>query len=425
MMTVSSATAATAALRTALLSPLGRKTVLYSAAMATNALLGVFVYSVLTRKLPVEDFGTYSFVIAFFLFTGMFFDFGIAPAGMRLMATTEDDAGRASTRGALFVLSSGLGLLYMVAVAAGSLVVEQFIHPGAGQVLLIMAPLAAVYPLQEMVLSVAQGESRMALLSAATVLPRILLAAALLAFTGAVVTLADAVLLTLLGLGLSTLAAIVLLRPSFTKLSEAIASVMKEVREYGRDVYAGRLVDGLTVGLDKMLLSFFHGMSITAYYSIAMTLSTPIGMGSKALAHSAYKRFAAEQSIPPRILAASLGWSVVIGLVIGLGGFILVPLFFTESYTSALAVLPLLALGGVLLGANHPFHAFLAARRQGRAIRIMSVTTSSINVILNLTLIPRMGMTGAALAFITTYAVNIGMNLWFYSKVVNETTGAL
>jgi O-antigen/teichoic acid export membrane protein len=425
MMPVTSVMGAPAALWTALFSPLGRKTALYSAAMAANALLGVFVYTVLTRRLPVEDFGTYSFVIAFFLFTGMFFDFGIAPTGMRLMATTQDDARRASTRGALFVLSSGLGLLYMLAVAAGSFVVEALIHPGAGQVLLIMAPLAAVYPLQEMVLSVAQGESRMALLSVATVLPRILLAAALLVFAGDVMTLAGALLLTLLGVGLSTIAAIILLRPSFTMLSASIASVTKEVREYGRDVYAGRLVDGLTVGLDKMLLSIFHGMSMTAYYSIAMTLSTPIGIGSKALSHSAYKQFAGEQRIPSRILAASLGWSAIIALAIGLGGFAIVPLFFTDSYSSSLTVLPLLALGGALLGANHPFHAFLAARRQGRAIRIMSITTSSINVLLNLALIPSLGMTGAALAFITTYAVNIGMNLWFYRKAVDEAAGGL
>ncbi|MCZ7558219.1 MAG: oligosaccharide flippase family protein [Bacteroidia bacterium] len=412
------------ALRAAWSSPLARKTVLYSTAMATNALLGVFVYSVLTRRLPVEDFGTYSFVIAFFLFTGMFFDFGIAPAGMRLMATTKDDTERASTRGALFVLSSGLGLLYMLAVVVGSFVVERFVHPGAGQVLLIMAPLAAVYPLQEMVFSVAQGESRMALLSAATVMPRILLAVVLLLFTGAAMTLTGAVFLTLLGMMLSTAFAIMLLRPGFSDLRASIAAVLQEVREYGRDIYAGRLVDGLTVGLDKMLLSLFHGMSITAYYSIAMTMSTPIAMGSKAVSHSAYKDFASEQRIPSRILMVSFGWSAFIGLCIGLGGFVLVPLFFTDSYAEALSVLPLLALGGILLGANHPFHAFLAARRQGRAIRIMSITTSCLNVVLNITLIPLIGMTGAALAFITTYAVNIGMNLWFYRKVVNpEATG--
>jgi O-antigen/teichoic acid export membrane protein len=179
-------------------------------------------------------------------------------------------------------------------------------------------------------------------------------------------------------------------------------------------------VDGLTVGLDKILLSWFQGMSTVAYYSIAMTMSTPIGMGSKALSHSAYKRFAGEERIPRSILAASVGWSTLVGAAIALGGYFLVPLFFTDSYTPALAVLPLLALGAALAGANHPFHAFLAARRHGRAIRIMSVTTSAINVVLNLALIPFIGMTGAAIAFIMTYAVNIAMNVWFYRKAVSE-----
>ncbi len=407
-------------LRGALTSQLGRKAALYSGAMAINALLGVYVYIMLTRLLSVEAFGMYSFAIAFFLLSGMFFDFGIAPAGMRLMATGTEERERSTTRGALFLLSAGIGVLYVGTVAIASFVVDAFIRPGAGGMLLLAAPLAIVYPLQEMVLSIAQGESRMAALSLATVLPRLLFVGALALLAAPVISVETAIIMTLLCIGVSVAVGIALLRPRFHETQSGLARVMKEVREFGRDVYAGRIVDGLTVGLDKIILTWLHGPAINAYYSIALTMSMPIGIGSKALSHSAYRRFASEPRIPRNILLASLAWSVIGGLLIALGGVVLVPLFFTSSYNPALAVLPLLALGAALAAANHPFHAYLAARRHGRAIRIMSMTTSGINVALNFTLIPFLGMTGAAIAFITTYAVNIVMNVWFYRKACDD-----
>jgi O-antigen/teichoic acid export membrane protein len=322
------------------------------------------------------------------------------------------------------LLSTGLGLAYAVVIAVSSMLIDHA-HSGAGRVLLIAAPLAAVYPLQEMLLSLSQGESRIALLSVATVLPRLLLVIVLAIALSTALTVEVAVLLTLLCIAVSVTAGVLVLRPAFSQLRSGVSRIAKEVREFGRDIFAGRLVDGLTVGLDKLLLSYFHGMNAVAYYSIALTMSMPVGIGSKALSQSAYKRFTDEPRIPAAILLASLGWSLSLALVIALGGVYLVPLFFTDAYLPSLAVLPLLAAGAALMGANHPFHAWLAARRHGREIRIMSITTSGINVLLNLVLIPLIGMTGAALAFISTYAVNIGMNIFFYRKVRGAVAGSM
>ena len=56
-------------MRRMLASPLGRNTLLQMLAMAANSALGILVYGLLASALSVEDFGTYSFIVALFAFT--------------------------------------------------------------------------------------------------------------------------------------------------------------------------------------------------------------------------------------------------------------------------------------------------------------------------------------------------------------------
>lgn len=401
-------------------SELGRKTGIYFAALLLNALLGIVVYGMLTRSLDVHGFGTYATVIAFFTFSAMFFDFGVAPAGMRLLAMLHDGEDHSRRIGALLVLSAIIGVLFAALVGMASVVADAFGQRNIAGILLATSPLAVVFPMQEMVFTISQGTSRMRLMSVSLVLPRLLL----IILLGAMLLRGTidprlAVLLTLAATGVAAGMAVGYLRPVFAGIGGEIRTILHEVREYGRDVYLGRVVDGMTTGLDKMLLSFFHGMAPVSFYSIAMTMSAPIGMPSKAVSHSAYKRFVRDARIERRLLMLNLLWSTVGALLLLVACQLLIPLFFTDRYSASLAVLPWMVAGFALAGLNHPFHSFLAAHRQGRAIRIMSVTSSGVNIALNLLLIPLLGMHGAAIAFLSTYAVNIAMNLHFYRQTVS------
>jgi len=407
--------------RAMMLSPLGKKTAGYSAALVLNALLGIAVYGLLTRLLPVEEFGTYSFIFALFVFSGMFFDFGFSPAGARLMAIAANEQQQRRTATVLLLASAILGIFYVLFIALASLVVDGLLHPGAGAVLLLVAPLTVVFPMQEMLMSMCQGSSRMALLSLLLIAPRLLLLFVLATVAASGITLTQITAATMVCIGVSVLAGSALMKPRLADVRRNAKTLIVEVREFGRELYLGRIVDGLTTGLDKILISVFHGMTPVGYYSIAMTMCSPIGMGSKALSQSAYRSFTNQVRIPTRILVTSLLLSLAGAMFILLAGSTLVPLFFTDSYHASLSVLPLLAVGAGLAGANHTFHSFLAARRQGRSLRILSIATSSVNVLLNLVLIPFLAMTGAALAFITTYLLNIVMNIHFYRKLVGSS----
>ncbi|MBE0645456.1 MAG: oligosaccharide flippase family protein [Bacteroidetes bacterium] len=406
-------------------SDLGRKSTVYFSALLLNAVLGIVVYIMLVRSMDTVSFGTYSFVIAVFLFTGMFFDFGLAPAGMRLMALQQSDRDASRRIGALLLLSAGIGVVFAVVMAGASFAVDAIWQKNVGGILLAASPFALVYPLQEMVLSISQGSNRMKFMSVFLVLPRVLLIAILAAMIlSGGLDARMAVIATLATLGVAIGIAAGYLRPVFSDLGEEFRFIVREVKEFGAQVYLGRVVDGMTTGLDKILLAKFHGMAPVGFYSIAMTMSTPISMFSKAVSQSAYKRFVSDEGIARRLLLINLTWCTMGAALLLAACQLLIPLFFGARYAESLTVLPWLMAGFALAGLNHPYHAFLAARRQGRSIRIMSIASSAVNIVLNLTLIPLLAMTGAAIAFIATYAVNILMNLHFYRTFRREAAAA-
>ena len=399
---------------------LGRQSLWHFSAQIVNAALGFAVLAMLTRAMSIEDFGTYSWAITAMTFLSMFFDMGLFTSGARLMAVSDPEVWHARAA-ALIAASAGLGVLLAACTAIASFAAEPLFGANAARVLLLLSPLAMVFPLQEMLLSIAQGANRIRFLAVLTMLPRLFLMPTLLVLlltTG--ITLDTAVLATLGFMGIAALAGIRYLRPAFGSMRGQFGAIRKEVREFGRDMYAGRVIDGLTSGLDKMLISLYYGMASLGAYTVAATMVSPVGMFSRAVAASAYKRFAWKRSIARAILLGNLAWCTVGTAVLVLACETLIPLVFPGKYGTSLPVLPWLAAGIALMGLNSPFHSFLAAQRQGKSIRTMSIVTSALNVTANLVLVPLYSMAGAAAALLATYAVNLAMNLFYYRAHINR-----
>ena len=124
--------------------------------------------------------------------------------------------------------------------------------------------------------------------------------------------------------------------------------------------------------------------------------------------------------IPSKLLWINVLWCTFGTLILIIACQALIPLFFTAKYTEALHVLPVLAAGMALSSLSQPFHAFFAAQRKGRPLKIMSVTTSLLNVILNVILIPIFSIYGAGIALISSFGVNVVMNIYYYRIFLRE-----
>lgn len=84
----------------------------------------------------------------------------------------------------------------------------------------------------------------------------------------------------------------------------------------------------------------------------------------------------------------------------------LLPSLASEKYASAAAILPWVIAGMVLEGANAMLAAGLFIHRKTRHIGAVVFCSATLNLVLNLLLVPRIGIMGAAIATLVSYAVS-------------------
>ncbi len=395
----------------------GRQTFLIFSAQLLNALLGLFIAGILTRLLSVSEFGVFSLVVGVIIFLSVFFDFGLSSAGMRWTALAPSKDRERVRAGVVFTIAGVLGLTFILAVAIAGLVIQPFVKTSVVYVFLVTAPFVFAIPMQEAVITQARGSNRMGLLAGFLILPRaFFLATLFLYFFVGGLTLELALIFQFTSVALSVAIAVALFRPSWKDARQEWTVLKKEIKEFGRHVYYGRIVDGLTNGIDKILLSFFHGVIPVGFYSISLMLTNPIVTFSQALSSSAFKSFTTRTAIPRKIIWGNTFWCIGSGLFIIVIAGVVVPLFFTSKFDSSIPLVPYLAAGSALAGMNAPYHAFLLAHRLGKQVKIMSWWTSGTNVALNIVLVPLLSATGAGIAMISSYGLNLAMNLYYYKQ---------
>jgi O-antigen/teichoic acid export membrane protein len=111
---------------------------------------------------------------------------------------------------------------------------------------------------------------------------------------------------------------------------------------------------------------------------------------------------ARERLLNNYLMYALIGGSIVT-MLITLGANNLVPLFYGKGYEDSLAYLPLIAIGHMFL----PFYTIanykLAYEKKTKSIAVVSFFCALVNVLMNILLVPFIGVPGAAIATIGSY----------------------
>jgi stage V sporulation protein B len=397
-----------------------RQTVLLFLAQVVNVLFGVAVTGLNARGLSVEEYGAFSFALVVIIFVAWFFDFGLFSAGSRIVALARGKTEEREIIGTLLVLCLGLGISFSVVLLVLSFLIDSLFRSNVGGLLLSLSPLVAVFPFQTLFVSALRGGNEIGKLAAYTVLPRFFYLATLLVVVQfSVLTLPVTLVLNVATLILATVIIGIIARPIFSGWKQHVRKILAETRQYGLHIYSGTIVDNLTFGSDKLLISYFIGTVAVGFYSVAQTLTMPISLMSRSLATSVFKDFTTYDRIPTKLIVANFLWLALAGVALVFLGEFLLKKIFTSKYLDALVLVPYLAVAAVLTGLNQLYHSFLMAHRQGQYVRNMSIASSSLNVLGNVILIYKFGVVGAAVSAILTYALNYVMNLYYYKKTLS------
>jgi O-antigen/teichoic acid export membrane protein len=188
--------------------------------------------------------------------------------------------------------------------------------------------------------------------------------------------------------------------------------VAKRLLAFGLSTVPGLLSVWILQLSDRYLLIYFGSLSETASYSVAYTLGNvmgPIIITPFSLAwYSAMYRIAQKRNAKDifRLIFRWYGFLVLlIAFCVALFAKGVLEWFFPNGYSSAASIIPFIALSNVFYGIFEVFTVGVSLQGKHRLNLVGLPIAAILNVVCNIVLIPKYGVTGAACATLAAYIV--------------------
>jgi O-antigen/teichoic acid export membrane protein len=371
----------------------------------------------LTRKLSTSDFGSYSFAFSVLSLTGLLFEFGLFVPAARTAALTDGKA-RHQVIGAALLLYVPIGLAYSATIFAISFWVDNWFAVDAGDALRLAAPIASAFPFILIVEQLSQGVDRLHVASLQKVFAPLLFATLLLLTLGAGVTLTapNALALRAAAMLITCIGAAIWLRPAFAATRYWARKLVGQAREWGFQVYVGRVLSIGTYNMDVLLLGLWTDPRSVGLYVLAGSVAMASGLPVSGMAAALFPQLARDSAIGRRRLLLA----TMVGLVCAVLATVLaepvIRILFSSRYIAAAGLVAPLAFAQFVRGLTSVFNAFLSAHGRGRDLRNAGLVLTVSNLGLNVALIPSYGASGAAWASFFALVANLLAHIVFYRR---------
>src|SRR6266511_3217969 len=391
-------------------SPVTSRVIVFAGADVLTTALGGIVTLLLARSLSTTQYGSYSFATSALAFAAMFFEFGLFLPTARRLAQGRGHPGEVVAAATTAYLP--VGVAFAVLVFALSFGVDGWFHVDAGTALRSVAPLALVYPYDFVALLLAQGLDRIRLYSLTRTATRAAAAAAL----GALL-LAGHRLSVALALAVES-GALLLAWTAYRNLAPQVRGFVREARQYGFQVYLGRVLSTGTYNMDTLMVAAFTDARSVGFYALANAIAYPVALPGAGLAAALFPRMAREPRLEQSwLLGAGLLSLATAGLACALVR-PFVSLVVGSAYLPVVGLLPPLALAASVRSVTSIYNGFLAAHGRGPELRNAALALTCSNLVLNVALIPPFGAVGAAWASLVALLCNLAAHMASYRRVV-------
>lgn len=390
----------------------------YAGATAAASALNGVSKGLLAVVLSVSAFGSFAVSQTLLTYVSMFCEFGLFLPAARACALTDDTDAR-EIIGAAFVLYLPVAGVFAFSIFALSFCADSLFHVHVAMALRITALFSIGWPFAYVGLQLSQGVARLyvsalsSLLASALFLLGLLLTRIVSGHT----TVALALLIQSAGLLVAGAVLVFWLKPRFVHVLSRIATLVQGAKDYGFQVYVGRVLSIGTYNMDVLMLAAFTSAEQVANYALAGAIASGVGLPVTGFANAMFSRLTRS----PRLERIWLGAAWAIGLVMvpitwALTTFAVGTLF-PETYTPMIALVVPLTLAQAVRGVTGIYNSFLSAHGRGRELRNAAIVLTVSNVILNFALIPPFRAEGAAWASLVALVANwiahmVGYRQW-------------
>ena len=320
-------------------------------------------------------------------------------------------------------------LLSLVGTAVGLLVVFPFHERVFPQVPLSLLLLAlAVVPLRSvnrLVRSTFLGQRRFALYNATEVISSIVNVALISLFVLALQQgIHGGLLATLSGAAAMTaILTLIAVRTWGWARPRVDRSYARAAIGFGLQAYVGNVLTYLYLRFDLILVNLFRGPGEAGLYSVAVVVAEQVSIVSQTASNVLFPHIAGERNedvrrtLTPLVARTVLVVSLLGGVALLVASPWLMTVLFSSSYSAAVRPLWLLLPGILCLTVARVLGIDLAGRGKPVLNTYVSIASVAINMGLNVLLIPRYGMSGAAIASSFAYAITLGARVSLYTRI--------
>jgi O-antigen/teichoic acid export membrane protein len=203
---------------------------------------------------------------------------------------------------------------------------------------------------------------------------------------------------------------------------------LKAATKYGIKAHVGGIATSLISRSDVLMVNFFLGPGLAGLYTIAVRIVEQIWLVSQAVSTVIFPKLSAMSASEPdrlrllSIMSSAVFWSAsAIAIIVASMSEFLIDALFGADFLEASPILMILLIGVLFFSSARVLANDFAARNLIHINLYLTLSTMLLNIALNLVLIPRLGVQGAAMATSISYLFNFVLRLTIQQKVVGFT----
>lgn len=384
-----------------------------------GVLMGVISSVINTRALTPEKYGDVRYIQNFISFVSSLLLFGYFTSGSRLLAISKDESQSRRIRGIMSVIL-GLAIAIVMVVMLVCSFFNQHSNQTMSNLFLISVPLCGSALMLSYINTTAQGDNHIIRIAIARFLPTLLYC--IVAFFCYKIVEPSSWLMLLLYNGIATVVLVTIIlstKPDFSNLRESFALLRKENKSYGLNVYVGSLFGVSTSYIAGITLGHFcDNNANVGFYTLALTIATPLATLPAIIGTSYFKRFAFENRITRKVMMGSFGLTFA-SLLIFVAFIKYVVLFlYDDSYSCVSEYASYLAVGMCFHGLGDMINRFLGSHGQGKQLRNAAFVCGIIVILGSTLFVYLWGIDGAVITKIcSSFAYFVTLMLYYYRYI--------
>ena len=390
--------------------------------------LGFVITVALGRYLGAGDLGLYRMASTIYGIAMLVAAVGIPAAMIKYVAEFKEDRTKINQ-----IVSSGvitslfLGIVFSALFYFSSgLFAEIFNMQGLLGLIKILSPVFPFALVSGALLGMLNGLREMKKYAAATIIQSVLM----VIVTVVLIYYGFGVAGAVIGIVLSSVGNCLFLgwiaRKYFELTFHEYIPTTKKMLKFGAQIFGVNAINMINYHADLLLIGYFLTATDVGYYAVAVGLSRffwIVPQAIQTISYPAISEYWADNNHPAlqTLIDKSMKYSACILLPMGLGvGFFaedIITLIFGEGFICAVLPLQILIVGTVIIGIAKSIGSFLpSVGRPDLSLKINSAG-AVVNVILNVLLIPLIGISGAASATIISFVVIASSSIYLMIKV--------